>query len=80
MPDISLCVNTKCPLRGNCYRYRAIPDALAQSFALFEPKNQTECEYHWPIAGHAYHILSTDEADRNNKRTKDEIDKLSEVR
>ena len=35
MPDITMCVNTKCPVRQICYRYRAIPDEY-QSYANFK--------------------------------------------
>lgn len=35
MPDISMCANTACPMREICYRYRAIPDEYAQTYANF---------------------------------------------
>lgn len=35
MPDITMCVNTKCPVKKICYRYRAIPDEY-QSYANFK--------------------------------------------
>lgn len=34
MPDITMCVNTKCPIREFCYRYRAKPSEH-QSFSIF---------------------------------------------
>ena len=35
MPDISMCMNHKCPSREQCYRYRAIPDRHWQSCGGF---------------------------------------------
>ena len=47
MPDISMCINTKCPVRKMCYRYRAIPDEY-QSYAGFTFNVETaSCEEFW---------------------------------
>lgn len=39
MPDITMCVNKKCPLRMKCYRFTAVPTPYVQSFAYFKPVN-----------------------------------------
>ena len=36
MPDISLCLNNKCPLGNKCRRMLAIPSALTQSYMNFK--------------------------------------------
>lgn len=43
MPDISLCVNKKCPLKASCYRFRAVPSSI-QSYTCFEP-TEGKCEH-----------------------------------
>jgi len=49
MPDISMCQNSKCELRSNCYRYRAVPNPYRQSYGThFNPVNG-ECERQMPI-------------------------------
>ena len=40
MPDITMCCNTKCVERANCYRYTATPSERWQSFANF---NEVDC-------------------------------------
>lgn len=35
MPDISMCVNNKCPLRDRCYRFTAKPNPHRQSYSSF---------------------------------------------
>lgn len=47
MPDISMCQNEKCPLKDNCYRYKAEPNPYRQSYGEFEYKG--DCEYYIPI-------------------------------
>lgn len=36
MPDITMCSNTKCSRRKDCYRYRAFLSPLQQTFTNFE--------------------------------------------
>jgi hypothetical protein len=36
-PDITMCDNKKCPLRGLCYRQTATP-SKRQSYSSFEPE------------------------------------------
>lgn len=35
MPDIAMCCNDMCPLRNDCYRYKATPSEM-QSYAFFD--------------------------------------------
>jgi len=44
MPDITMCENDACPIRHQCYRFMAKPDAW-QSVACFTPLSDTECEH-----------------------------------
>lgn len=38
MPDITLCLNTRCPLAAHCERAQATPSAYAQSWTMFKPE------------------------------------------
>jgi len=49
MPDISMCLNKKCPLRDKCYRYKAIPTPGWQTITDF--KYDDGCEYFERING-----------------------------
>lgn len=49
MPDISLCLNTECPLRLLCYRYTA-RHSKYQSFADFK-NDGNKCESFLPNYG-----------------------------
>lgn len=79
MPDITMCVNTKCPIREFCYRYRAKPDER-QSFAMFEftPKGSylTQCAEFWGLQEEKRPVLSLDDADKNNQTTESQIKKI----
>ena len=44
MSDISLCLNTSCPLREVCYRFKAVPSEY-QSYADFKPDDNGKCDY-----------------------------------
>lgn len=48
MPDISMCKNSKCELKEECYRYKAEPNCHRQAYAFFEPKKDergaADCE------------------------------------
>ena len=48
MPDISMCMNSDCPRRYTCYRYRAIPNKKWQSYSNFRPINGA-CVNHMQI-------------------------------
>jgi DNA invertase Pin-like site-specific DNA recombinase len=48
MPDITMCDNTTCHMREQCYRFMATPDAR-QSVTKFMPLSEAECEYFMPL-------------------------------
>jgi hypothetical protein len=50
MPDISMCSNSTCPLREQCYRHTAVPNEYRQSYGTFKPVidevlDEVECKY-----------------------------------
>ena len=45
--DISLCRNTNCPLRNNCYRFTAKPDEFRQSYTNFSYNPITQSCHHF---------------------------------
>lgn len=49
MPDISMCNGIDCHLKENCYRYKAIPEDLGQSYFCDAPIKDDICFYYWPI-------------------------------
>jgi len=53
MPDISMCLNDKCPLKDNCYRFKAKPNDY-QTYSSFKyewnsESNDWECSHYWPV-------------------------------
>lgn len=52
-----MCCNYDCPIKSKCYRYRAIPNDMRQSFAMYKPNItlngslpiKVECEYFWEV-------------------------------
>ena len=42
MPDITMCVNSACPIKETCYRFKAKPSEY-QSMAHFEPDADGSC-------------------------------------
>lgn len=50
MPDISMCCDTKCPQKFNCYRFMAEPHSHRQSYAGFQHEKETgKCLFMMPI-------------------------------
>lgn len=51
MPDISMCQGKDCPLKEECYRYKATPSKFMQSYFGEPPydKKKKECDYYWPV-------------------------------
>ncbi len=45
MPDIAMCKGEGCPLKQQCYRYRAIPSDWRQSYFAEVPYIEGKCEY-----------------------------------
>lgn len=75
MPDITMCSNVNCPVREQCYRYRAKPDEHWQSYSDFEPETGADrdwnfvvkCEHFWDATRYPKEVLSTlEEADKRN--------------
>ena len=42
LTEITICVNSRCAIREDCYRYRAMHDFF-QSYSLFQPLDDTNC-------------------------------------
>lgn len=50
MPDISMCKNSKCPLREDCYRFTAEPNPWRQAYSVFQfsvVDGVAKCDYYW---------------------------------
>lgn len=57
MPDISMCTGGDCPLKNDCYRYKATPNEY-QSYFSYPPYSidfnidgtqEIDCLYFWNI-------------------------------
>lgn len=60
MPDITMCEGTNCPLKENCYRYKAKPD-IYQSYFIKPPYEQNKCDHYW--------MIKKDKGTKNEKNT-----------
>lgn len=51
MPDITMCPGTECPINENCYRFRARPSGMMQSWFTNVPWNKEtkSCDHYWPF-------------------------------
>lgn len=49
MPDITLCTDNKCPMRNECYCFRAKPSKWGQSYFAESPLKDGKCEYFFPL-------------------------------
>lgn len=50
VPDIAMCVGSKCPLKESCYRFTAKPNKISQCYLLgapYDPKGNC-CFYYIP--------------------------------
>ncbi len=47
MPDITMCLGNGCPMKEQCYRYRAIPNRV-QSY-MHAPHEMGICSMFWDI-------------------------------
>jgi hypothetical protein len=45
MPDITMCGDAKCPLKEDCYRFKAKPSEYMQSWFTESPRSGDKCEY-----------------------------------
>lgn len=43
MPDITMCDDASCPMKEDCYRYRAVPSQFRQSYFLDSPREGDKC-------------------------------------
>lgn len=43
-----MCIGGDCPLKKDCYRYRATPSML-QSYFTIPPIQGSKCEYFWQL-------------------------------
>lgn len=64
MPDICMCIGKGCPLKNNCYRYRAKPDCLGQIFFSVPPYKDGECDRFWDCTGRMK-LRGIDEIEQN---------------
>ena len=46
MPDITMCKPVHCTLKHTCYRYKAEPTPMWQSYFLTEPYKDRDCFYY----------------------------------
>lgn len=67
MPDILMCLDKQCPSRKRCYRYRAIPTPLRQSYFSETPRKGLDCSYFLPVRGQLLmDIIKLEEPKQNN--------------
>lgn len=43
-PDISMCSNSDCRKRKECYRFKATPNPFRQAYMDFKPDDGGNCE------------------------------------
>jgi hypothetical protein len=49
MSGITMCEGFDCPLKKDCYRYRAIPHAEGQSYFAEDHHVGDKCKFFWKI-------------------------------
>lgn len=50
MPDIAMCKGEGCPIREDCYRYKATPSEYVQSYFSTTPYDKKlGCDYYWEM-------------------------------
>ena len=49
MPDIAMCLNKKCTLKNNCYRFKAKPASPAQDYGTFSQDENGNCDFYWSL-------------------------------
>lgn len=79
MVDITMCVNSQCPIREFCYRYRAKPSER-QSYSVFGAihlgSDAWRCYEFWDLREEKRLVVSLEEADSRNKITERQIKEL----
>lgn len=48
MPDITMCPGTNCPMKKDCYRYKAIPSENQDHF-FSAPNDGGKCTFFWKL-------------------------------
>ncbi|RYF12777.1 MAG: hypothetical protein EOO40_00435 [Deltaproteobacteria bacterium] len=67
MSDITMCANTRCTLRGKCYRYLAVPSDFWQSYCNYTPVKEgskVTCDHLWETKWRQ--CLPLDDVDMHN--------------
>lgn len=49
MPDITMCNGNGCPKKDSCYRFKAKPNELWQSYFMTAPYKDNDCNNYWPM-------------------------------
>lgn len=63
VPDLTLCPGKNCPIKDNCYRYRAIPSEYLQSYYTEPPFVGNECDRLIPLLDRKVRDLDQIDAD-----------------
>ena len=67
MPDVSMCTKASCPKSKECFRYRAEPNPIWQSYAELVTVCNEEDEYHYFIHIRPGDILHKEELSVANR-------------
>ena len=51
MADSTMCMGRDCPLRDDCFRYRATPEPENQTYFMSPPFKDGACEMFWSMGG-----------------------------
>lgn len=70
MPDITMCLNSECPVREFCYRYCAIPKDFRQSYHMFHALHPWRCFNFWDLREYNFPVESLEKADERRKYMK----------
>lgn len=74
MPDIAMCVNTKCKQRDKCTRYLAEPNPYRQTVMRHD---ENDCDSFWHVNDSPYlvrHVATVDrELDKASKPPSDKV-------
>jgi hypothetical protein len=66
MPDIAMCHDVGCPMRGECRRYRVRPSEY-QTFFVYSPRIGDVCEYKMRVYGDERAVAEVDATHRITK-------------
>ncbi len=51
MADITMCMGVDCPLRENCFRFRATSERENQTYFMVPPFKDGDCDMFWSMDG-----------------------------